>query len=238
MIAMGLLMLPASADVSFELSHCAYIEGIARVPAAVVDPLVPEAFTVVHQGGLASVSIGGANCASASSGEASGPAAFGWLLVRVERPDDPFLAGAGPRVWFYRLDHFVIPGDVYQSVADAAGVEQTPVDAIDVALPATFGELSIVTSGSAHRVTVPVSAPDGGLDADAVRWREFHAVPGGYAMLEATLEPDLHAASLVGVLEPAPGSLAAEVIGDHAVGQVLFGSDFAVGEARMAIIPA
>lgn len=239
-LLVGALAPPAAAaapPVPFALSGCDYIEAVVRVPASAVAPLVPADFEVLATGGTAVVNVGGADCRTATSGTESGTGAFGWVLVRVARPAAFEYRGAGVNLWFYRLAHFVIPGDVYHHVATAAGAEQTPVEEIDASVPSALSELVIRSGASVHRVQVPLSAPDGGTAVGGARWREFHEVTGGYAMLEATLRPDDTAAQLAGVVRPAEGSLAHIVLGPAAAGQALFGTAFAVEDAVMEVLP-
>lgn len=230
--------LPAHATrVDFDLAGCDYIEAIVRVPAGAVAPLIPSDFTLLSTGGLATVNLGGADCREATSDTETGTAAFGWVLARIERPAAPALRGFGVGIWFYRLEHFVVPGDVYQHVAAAVGADQIPVDVIDASVPAVLSELVIQAGTSAHTVQVPISPPGGGVGTGSAHWREFHAVPGGYAILDARLQPDAQSGSLAGIVQPAEGSVAHDVFGSLNAGQALYGTSFAIENAFMDVLP-
>jgi hypothetical protein len=238
-VCVALVTSGARADdaVHFALSGCDYVEVVARVAPSVVAPLVPSDFVLAHgTDGLALVNLGGADCTDAASGDVTGAASFGWLLVQVQAPADATLRGSGIRVYFYRLQHFVIPGDVYQHVADGAGADQIAVDGIDASIAPALSQLAIDTGDTQHGAIVPVS-PMAGPPIGPTRWREFHAVDGGYATLEATLHPGAGAGNLAGVVQPADGSVAASVLGPVNAGRALYGAGFAVEDAFMTVLP-
>ncbi|MCA1813674.1 MAG: hypothetical protein LC624_06955 [Halobacteriales archaeon] len=228
---------PAAAEVPFELDGCSYVEPVVKVDPATVDPLVPDDFDLrVTADGFTTVNLGVAACASGRSGGDTGPGSFGFLLVRINAPADPVLRGQVD-VWFYRLEQYTLPGDLYARAADAAGVDHTEVAVLEATVDQALSTLTIGGPGFAHRATVPVSPSLVPIEAAPVAWREFHAVEGGYATLEASLVPDPAGNSLPHVVQ-AQGGLAEQVLGAQNAGLANYGAAFAVHDGRMMVLPA
>jgi hypothetical protein len=242
LLAVGPLLSPAGADggpVPIALDGCQYVEALVKVQPETVEPLVPADFVVRKAAdGTATVNMGVATCAHAVSGGDEGPAAFGWLLVRILAPADPVLAGGlDVTVHFYRLEHYTLPDDVYARVAQGAGADRIVVDTLDAHVDHALSSLTVAGAGLAHTAVLPASPiVDLGPPGVFTRWREFHAVEGGYATLEASLVPDGTAETVAHVIAPS-GGLAEQVIGPANAGLAYYGAAFGVADAWMAVLP-
>jgi hypothetical protein len=227
--------------VPLELTGCDYVELQAKVPPGNVAPFIPDDFQlrVNPIDGTSLVVMGGARCAEARSGDDVGPAAFGWLLAVVLAPADPVLRGEGVGVFFYRLEHYVTADDVYRRVADEVGADRIEVSVLDTHVDHALTSLDLAAPGLAHRLDIPVSpvaGVEGVTDFAPVRWREFHAVEGGYAMLEATLDSDPTAGNGAATVQ-ASGGAAETVYGTVNGGLGLQGPAFAIRDGFMAVLP-
>lgn len=229
---------PAGA-VAFDLEACAYLEVLVKVPAGNVDPLVPDDFRIiVAADGMNTLALSGASCDHAASSAQTGTGSFVSLLTRIQPPADPTLAGTGVGVYFYRLAHYVGAGDVYRSVAESAGVDTVPVTALGVDHDVTASVLTVQGGALDLRVVAPATVPTQGfLGGTVARWREFHAVPGGYAVLEATLEADADAGLIPAVLTASEGSVLHDLAGPVNAGPASYGRAYGVGDAWMGILP-
>jgi hypothetical protein len=240
MLATGASATVPEGAVALQLEGCSYLEILVKVPAQLVDPLVPADFNlIVGADGMETLALSGASCDRGVSGAWFGPGSFTSLLARVQQPADPALAGvpSGVGIWFYRLEHYVQAGDLYRQVSDAAGVDVVPVTALAVDSEDLLSTMTVQSSDLDLRVLAPAT-PDGlGLGGGEARWREFHEVPAGYAVLEATLAADLDGGLAAGVVTASEGSVLHALGGPVNPGPLSYGRDFAIRDAWMGVLP-
>ncbi|HEV8361025.1 MAG TPA: hypothetical protein VGR28_11280 [Candidatus Thermoplasmatota archaeon] len=229
---------PSAAEVPIALRHCAYTEVPVRVLPQDLDPLVPDDFVIRISTGLATVNLGAGRCGEAESGADVGAANFAFLLARIEEPEDPALLGPGVGIYFYRLEHLTMADDVYARAAQAAGVDRIVVDVIDVQVQDLLTAMSIEGAGRSYSLTLPLAVPGVGAGpwGQGAHWREYHAVEGGYAYLDAHLWSGDGGQTMPGVLQ-IEGGLAGEVYGPVNAGLTIFGTDAAVLDGQMGIVP-
>lgn len=228
-----------SADhgIPIELRQCSYVEILARVDPAAARALLPGDFELqLSPEGQALVLLGGANCQTAASKNRTEPASFAWTSLIIQAPKANNLRGENVAVFLYRLEHMT-RGDLYARVAEEAGAERIPLQVLiaDVRLP--NASLELAAPGFGRHIDAPAAPPQPG-EPGRTRWREFGAVPGGYAMLEATLVPDANAGTLPGVVRTTGSSVARRVLGETAAGLVAYGTDYSVLEGSMRVIRA
>jgi hypothetical protein len=227
------------APVPLELQNCEYVEILVKVLPEDVAPYVPDDFEIrLAIDGTTTLLIGGATCAEATSGALEGPAVFGWTSVRINTPTDPVLRGPEIRpVYLYRLEHMLVPGDVYAAVADQVGAERIELDAIEASSGPALAQLSMRGEGFEHKVLGLGDLPVEPQPCCEVRWREFGSVPAGYAILDAHLSGGGTGGTTAGIILPSPGSAAEDVMGPANFGLLTRGPSFAVLEAYMDVLP-
>lgn len=229
----------ASGPVPLSLAGCEYVEIGVKVDPARTRPLVPAPFQIrIHPvDGTSLVLLGGASCADATSGDAAGTGTFGWTSVALAPVTDPALSGSGVTFFLYRLEHFVVDGDVYRQVADAAGAERIVAE-VDPAVGPAASTLAISWYDFRHDL-VNAGTPPVPADLSApVHWREYHVVDGGVSYLDATLVGGIGASNAPATVLPAPGSLAHAALGDANAGLGTYGSAYEVRDGSMGLVPS
>ncbi|HEV8361419.1 MAG TPA: hypothetical protein VGR28_13300 [Candidatus Thermoplasmatota archaeon] len=231
---------PPAGAVPIDLQGCSYLEIVVKVPAADVDPLVPDDFALIFGAdGMNSILLSGGSCDVATSSGQTGTGSFVSFLSRVQEPEDLVLAGsdAGVRAWFYRLEHYVQSGDLYRQVADAAGVDEVPTTALAVDSEQVLSTMTIQSADLDLRVLAPVTPQGLPLGGGLVRWREFHEVADGYAVLEATLAGDPLGGTAAGVVTASEGSLWHDLAGPANVGPLTYGRNDGIRDGWMGVLP-
>jgi len=222
--------------VPIALAGCTYIEFVTYVPTERAASFLPEAFRARDEpSSLTMVLLGGADCANAVSGNATGPSAFGWTSIVIDPPEDAVLQGEDVETYLYRVEHFVVDG-AYRGAADAVGAERIQLASLRATVSPTAATLDLTNATFEHHVTGVATVPSGVEGADAVRWREFGTVDAGYAILEATLVPGASAGLRPGTASTGPGTAARSLLGESAMGLVSFGSAYEVRDGWMGVV--
>ena len=171
----------APAPVALELTGCHYVESLDSVPAALVDPLVPDEF---QMGGVVSLIAGMATCDARASDGREDVVTFGWADVSVS--PRAALRAPGITLYLYRIEH-VVTDDLYRELHAAIGAECRVADAaqVSVSLAGTRASASDA-EGAMWDILVP-AAPEESLLPTRTPYREFGPAPGGYAYLQGTL---------------------------------------------------
>lgn len=223
--------------VAMRLDDCANIELAFSPPLDRVRPYVPAVFHIqTTQDVLAQAALGGAVC-RATAGTRTGTASFLWTDIIVVPQDDRLLLPT-QATYLYRIEH-LLADDLYREVNAEVGASLTPMDAVEVALAPLEGtHLVARATGFQHRLTEPtgLALTPGG---NGVLFREYGAAPGGFAYLEGTYGPNGPFGRGPALLEPSPGSVAADVLADlPAWAQMaVFGPTYTFGEAAVGFLP-
>jgi len=226
----------AAMRIPLRLDACSAIEIPFSPPLDKVRPYVPEVFTIhTTMDVLASAFLGGAVC-QASSGSQAGTVGFVWTDIGVTPQDDRFLL-PGQVTYLYRVEHLLGPG-LYRDLNAQVGAVLTPMDAVTVTIaPLQGAHLEASGPGFLHRVTeaTGLAVSPGGA---GVFFREYGPAKGGFAYLEGTYAPGDMFGRAPAVLEPSPGSVAADMLGAPAWAQMAsLGTTYTFGDAAVGLVP-
>lgn len=167
--------------VGIELTNCDYLESLNTVPSALVDPYVPDDFTLAATANLV---VGMAECDAMTDDGRSDRVFFGWADVSVYPPSA--LRSPHGGLYLYRIEHLTAD-DLYGDVHAAIGAECRVMDAADVTIGLAASSGTTMDDGaSVWDIRVPVAPPPTG-NIGETQYREFGPAVGGYAYLDGVL---------------------------------------------------